>query len=167
MSEDDPFKSALEAALAAKRPVITDEMRVAALRWLIVDAMGDPEARTRLVEVARLKHENADEVADEWIEANRESLRDIAASAKGPVPEVHPATSDDETPQPAQTQDWPPQTWRGPRDRERSVPPLTDEPSAEERAARGRARLEAEKYRSLRQAVYDTVDRSTAWLRRR
>jgi carbamoylphosphate synthase large subunit len=47
----DSFKTALEAALDAKKQVVTDKQRIAAVEMLAQSAMDDAADRARLIEV--------------------------------------------------------------------------------------------------------------------
>jgi hypothetical protein len=163
MTTTDPFKTALEAALAAKRPVISDDMRVEAIQRLIRSAMDDTADRARLIEVmGKLGAENPQEAADTLIAEAKAAPAAIAASVRPSVTATaRPAISD------GNDSGWPTQYWRGPPEPKLPDRPPADEISPEEQQARARARLEAERYRSIRQSVYNVVDRSTSWMWRR
>jgi hypothetical protein len=168
--KNDPILDAINEALAAKTPPklpITDEMRAQMLRQLISHAVnaGDLQAKATLVRIAReiMLADDPEATVDGWLEEARQELLAICADAKGPVIQLVPGSNAD-TPQ---SSEWPSQHWRGPRAPELPDRPPADDLSPEEQQARARSRLEAERYRSLRQAVYDTVDRSTSWMWRR
>jgi hypothetical protein len=159
----DLFRDALEAALAAKRQTFTDEQRAEAIQRLIRSAMEDTADRARLVEVmGKLGAGNAEQAAEGLIAEAKAAPAAIAASVRPSVSattHLRPAISDGN--------ESPSQFWRGPPDQPLPDRPPADEISPEEQQARARARLEAERYRSIRQSVYNVVDRSTSWMWRR
>ena len=64
----DDFKAAIEAALAAKAPIVTDAQRLESIEMLAQTAVYDAAAKVRLVEVAvLLAVESPETVADRWI----------------------------------------------------------------------------------------------------
>src|SRR5271166_1523287 len=162
---DDPFKAALEAALAEKRPKITDEMRHQAIKMLAQSAERNQADKARLIElVFFLGAENPAETAESWIAAQDQEIRDIVSA----IPESTLATA---RPQPATSDnEWPAQRWRGPPDK-----PLPDRGPAITTAMNGNwvevSDLErhqaAERLRERQQEKYQSpLERGLGWLRR-
>jgi hypothetical protein len=168
MSED-PFKSALDAALAAKKPTFTDEQYRSAVKMLARSAVDNAADRTRLIEaLTALGMEDPQKAAEGLVADAEAQLAAIVASVRPSVSETthsRPAVSDGSK-----------QSGRhyGPRpfdpvlsDRPATTATLNGVPVDVEAAAqRQRATWEAERYRSQRQAQYtDPLLKGLNWLR--
>jgi len=82
MANDDPFLTALDARLEATKSVYTLEQFAEALHHLIVAALYDPKAKELLLEIARVGEGDPQAPVTEWLEAQRQRIRDTVLEAR-------------------------------------------------------------------------------------